>query len=120
MLSIFSKMPIRLKIIGISVITLLLICAFIITYFPNQAKKEMALAMQNKFHRMSEMIALGVGLGMHTSDFQLVVEAMKWAKSDPEVVYIIAVDEQKETLGLYNPERLQLDLNILLEKDDLI
>jgi PAS domain S-box-containing protein len=109
-----------LKIIGISVITLLLICAFIITYFPNQAKKEMALAMQNKFHRMSEMIALGVGLGMHTSDFQLVVEAMKWAKSDPEVVYIIAVDEQKETLGLYNPERLQLDLNILLEKDDLI
>lgn len=120
MISIISKMPIRLKIIGISVVTLLLICAFIITYFPNQEKKEMAIAMQNKFHGMSEMIALGVGVGMHTSDFQLIVETIKWAKSDPEVVYIIAIDEQKEILGLYNPDHLQLDLKYLLVNDDLI
>jgi PAS domain S-box-containing protein len=120
MKSIILKMPIRLKIISISVVTLLLICAFIVTYFPYQQKKEMSTAMQNKLHGMSEMIAFGVGVGMHTSDFQLVVETIKWAKKDPEVVYIIALDEKKEILGLFNPTGLQLNLLFLLENDDLI
>ncbi|MFH2141128.1 MAG: hypothetical protein ABIJ97_01800, partial [Bacteroidota bacterium] len=62
MKNIISRLSIRTKILSSSIFMLLLVCAFIFTYYPYTQKQEINSTMQNKYHDMAEMIALGVGV----------------------------------------------------------
>jgi signal transduction histidine kinase len=73
--------------------------------------------MQKKFKSMAEMIALGVGTGLHTNNFEFITEALYLMKKDPDVFLIATYDENKQLIGAYNPSNLPIDDLLLPEKN---
>lgn len=115
----FSKMSIRSKFLLSSVLTLFLISLFIFTYYPTQQKEQIFKSMEIKDHAVAKVISLGVGVGMSSSDFTVISEAISWAKNDSNLAYIIILDENEEIFASYNPDNIFLDLPFLFEKDNL-
>ena len=120
MINTISKLPIRIKILSSSVITLLLICAFIFTYYPYKDKEQLNDLMQQKNNSAAEMIALGVGMGMETSNFDLITKALVWAKKDSDLVFILVLDENNEVFASYNSSNLDLNIADLIEQKDVV
>jgi signal transduction histidine kinase/CheY-like chemotaxis protein len=120
MRKIFSRLPIRIKILGSSTFTLILISLFIFAYYPREQKKQIFKAVQNKAYSMAEMIALGVGIGLESSDFSAIKEALNWAKRDRDLSYIVVLDENREIIATYNPRNLSLDIPNLLNSSSKI
>ncbi len=75
-------LSIRIKIIASSVLMVLLISLFIFMYYTRESKSQIHQAMQQKDHGVAEMIAIGVGFGIGSGDFEMVTEALNWAKQD--------------------------------------
>ncbi|MCH9028913.1 MAG: HAMP domain-containing protein, partial [Bacteroidetes bacterium] len=120
MINTISKLPIRIKILSSSIITLLLICAFIFTYYPYKDKEQLNDLMQQKNNSAAEMIALGVGMGMETSNFDLITKALVWAKKDSDLVFILVLDENNEVFASYNSSNLDLNVADLIEQKDVV
>ncbi len=83
-------------------------------------KKQLLEAMQNKYQSMAEMVALGVGIGMETSNFEVISEALEWAKRDPDLELILVLDENFEQYAVYNPRDMKIDITYLLENNNII
>ncbi len=115
-----SSLRIRTKILISSVLTLVLISLFILAYYPAQQKRQIYNAMQQKDHAVAEMIGLGVGIGMGTGDFVAITEALDWAKKEANLNYIVVLDENNEVIASYNPRSIELDIQHLLIKDDIM
>ena len=120
MKNVISNLPLRIKILFSSVITILLICAFIVIYYPNVQKENLSQTLQSKDHSLAEMIALGVGIGMETSDFDVISEALKWAKKDSSLAFIKMLDKNQEEFASYNPSNIDLSVKQLLEYEDIV
>jgi len=115
-----TRLPIRLKILSGSVLALIMISIFIFTYFPYKSSRQINLALQDKYHSMAEMISLGVGVGMESGDFEIIMEALKWARKDSSVVFIEVLDENLQEFALYNPSNTVFEIPFLLENNDII
>lgn len=112
---VFSRLPIRIKIIGSSMFGLALISVFLITLSHYGGKAQITAALERKDQGTAEMVALGVAIGMNTGQFEAVQEALEWAKSDSDLVYIVVFDEFLEVLAEYNPNSLDLDPKIVFD-----
>jgi CheY-like chemotaxis protein/signal transduction histidine kinase len=109
----FTDAPIRVKLVGSSVLIVLLISAFIFTYYPSQQKKQALNTLQNNVLSMAEMVAIGVSIGMDQDDYAAVTEALQWAKRDSALAYIMLLDDENVPFATYDPHDLNLDLTTL-------
>ena len=75
--------------------------------------------MQHKDHSMAEMIALGVGVGMESSNFNVITEALDWAKQDSDLMFVFVLDENNEMFASYNPTNLKLSVPDLMKYSDV-
>ncbi|MFQ5865833.1 MAG: response regulator [bacterium] len=119
MKKIFFRLPIRAKLISSSIFTLLLISLFIFFYYPVKQKNLALRAMENKVQSMAEMVALGVGVGLGSSNYTAITEAMKWAKNDSALAYIVVLDTTGEEFAAYNPNNLQINKYQVLNKKEM-
>ncbi|MFQ5864003.1 MAG: HAMP domain-containing protein, partial [bacterium] len=120
MKEIFLRLPIRTKLISSSIFTLLLISVFIFTYYPSKQKKLALRALENKVQSMAEMVALGVGVGLGSSNYTAITEAMKWAKNDSALAYIVVLDTTNEEFAAYNPNHQKIGTNKLLSQKTIL
>lgn len=102
-----SSLSLRLKIFSGFFVIFLLISVFIFTYYPYIEKKYLYKVMNNKYQSTAEMIALGVGVGMESNNFKVITASIDWAKKDPDLHLIIALDKNKEVFGMYNPLKIE-------------
>lgn len=120
MIQFFLRLPIRTKLVSSSVFTLLLIAFFIFTYYPNKQKKLAFRSLEKGVRSTAEMVALGVGVGLGSGNYAAITEAMKWAKNDSALAYIVVLDTTEEQFASYNPTNLVLDQNKLLNQKALV
>ncbi|MFQ5443922.1 MAG: hypothetical protein ACE5EK_04825, partial [Nitrospinales bacterium] len=87
------RMSIRTKLLSSFFLILVLISGFVFYYYPQQHRNFALHTLENKVKSMAELIALGVGIGMNTSNFNAISEALNWAKRDPDLQFIIVFDQ---------------------------
>ena len=62
----------------------------------------------------SEMLAFSVGAGISEGNFDLVITAFNWAKSDENIIYIDIIDDSNTSLVTHNPRKLTLGKEIVV------
>ena len=95
-----SYFSIKLKLMLSFSAILVLISAFIYTYYPAQQKKQALATLENKVHSMAQMVALGVGIGLELGDMNAVSEAIEWAKRDSGLCYIALLDSAQQPFAI--------------------
>jgi PAS domain S-box-containing protein len=101
-------LSIRSKLVGSAVAVLLPISVFIYYYFPHREEQVALATLQSRAMNMAELVALGVGKGMRFNDFDDVTSAVKWAKRDSSLAYVMVVDSAGQMFASYNPRRPNL------------
>lgn len=116
----FRNLPIRYKFLISSSLILILISSFIYFYYPAEHKKNSLILLKNKIQSMGELVALVVGVGMSSSDFQAVHEALNWAKKDKDLAYIKVLDTSNEELASHNPDGYTIDREKLVLRAEIV
>lgn len=114
-----SGLPLRLKILGGFIATLLLITFFIINYYPRVEKKHLKQNLEEKYKSTAQMIAFGVGAGISLDNDELIQESLDLAEQDTDLVLIVVLDRNREVNGIYNPLNIT-DLNPYLKSENTI
>lgn len=120
MLKIFSQLPIRVKLLSSSILTLILISLFIFSYYPVQQKKQVQNALENKVLSMAEMFALSTGIALGLDNFSAITEAMDWAKRDSSLAYIVLIDTSGEVFATYNPDSVEINIAELIKGREIV
>ena len=108
MLTIFKRLPIRLKFVTATTLILLLISLFIFTYYPARERKQTLHILEEKVQGVAEMIALATGIGLESDDMAPIHEALNSVKGDSSLIYVILLDLQNSVIAAFNPS----DLNV--------
>ncbi len=69
---------------------------------------------------MGELVALVVGVGMNSDDFQSIQEALNWAKKDKDLAYIKVLSTSNEELASYNPDGRTINKEKLVLRAEII
>ncbi|HEX6107721.1 MAG TPA: response regulator [Gemmatimonadales bacterium] len=101
---------IRLRLVSSTIAVLLPICVFTYFYFPHREEQAALRALGSRATNMAELVALGVGKAMGLNDYSDVMAAVKWAKRDSSLAYVLVVGSTGETYAGYNPRRPNLVL----------
>jgi signal transduction histidine kinase len=104
----FSHLSIRTKIILAQVGLIALVSVFIYNYYPTQQHSAALEAISSKIKSISNMFAIGVGIGLGDTDLVAVSEAMNWADSDSSVVYVSVVDVAGTEIAALNRDNLTI------------
>lgn len=115
----FSDTSFRFKILSSLILTLGIVFVFIFAYYPIAESKISTRTMMEKNNFLGEMIAMGVGIGMETSDFEVILAAMDLVKKDPDLEFIIVLDEYSEEYASYNPHNQNFDIPFLLNNEGI-
>jgi len=109
-------MSIKKRLISFFSVILLLITTFSFFYYPKVFKEHAMIDMNSKVKLLSNMVALGVGIGLDSQDFLVVAETLKFAESNIDFSFAAIFDGLNETLAQKNPENLKLDFKGMLDQ----
>lgn len=115
-----SRLSIRTKIIFAQVVLIALVSVFIYNYYPAQQHRAALEAISSKIKSISNMFAIGVGIGMGDTDLVAVSEAMNWANSDSSVVYVSVVDANGVEIATLNRDSISVPPELQAEQDATI
>ncbi|MDQ7054531.1 MAG: response regulator [candidate division KSB1 bacterium] len=116
----YSRMGIRLKLLISSTLTLILISVFIVAYYPRTQKQLILKTARIKDQGLADMLALGIGIGMATSNFTAISEALKWAKKDRNLCFILVLDENNEVFAELNYGNLDIQPDAFTQDDAIL
>ncbi|MFQ5451321.1 MAG: PAS domain S-box protein, partial [Nitrospinaceae bacterium] len=121
MKSLFSRLPIRMKFTLSSVLILILVSSVLVSYFSSRQKQQVLNLMENKVHTMADMLGMAVGTALHEQKLVGIFEALRWARRDHNLLYIVVLDPSSgEIIADYNPHNLNLDTRKLSEQEGLL
>jgi signal transduction histidine kinase/CheY-like chemotaxis protein len=105
-----DRLPIRLKVLGTSLIVLLLISGFVVFYFPARQRQQAIVAAEARAATTAQLLALGVGVAMELNDLSAVRETFNWAKQDSALAYVVVTDTGGTVFASYNPDSVPVEV----------
>jgi methyl-accepting chemotaxis protein len=91
---------------------LLLVCLFILIFFPYIQNKIAYSYMQSRGSSIVEILASNIKSGLEFSDKESVEESLSSVKSQKDLLHILIKDKAHKTFLEYNPEKLEFpDIN---------
>lgn len=118
MISLFSRLPIRLKLVSFFCLVFLFSAVFNFIYYPKVYKDQSVYNMKSSIRSLAETVALATGISMEMMDFASVQIALEWAKQDSRLAFLGIYDTGNDVVGAYNPTKGDFDVAVLLEKKD--
>ncbi len=107
-------MSIRSKFLVFTAFLLVTISIYVYIHYPKEYKKNVISTLQTQVSSMAEMIALGVGIGSELNNFQVIIDALNWAKQDESLIYILVLDVTGEEYATLNPTNYKVDAKNLM------
>ena len=99
-----GRASVQLKVLGSTMLVLSLMTFFSTLYYPMRQREAALAELQSRTRLLGEMVALGVGVGLELNQLSVVQSAVNWAKQDPSLAYVQALDAEGEVFAEYNPE----------------
>lgn len=119
MMDLLNK-SIKNRIVVISVSIVLVITLFASIYYPLQQKNQVKEAAEQQVKTFTEMLGFSVGSALSEANFDLIQVAFDWAKKDPNVAYLVIVDENNSPIVEFNPKSLKVDIHSFTNKTGYI
>jgi diguanylate cyclase (GGDEF)-like protein/PAS domain S-box-containing protein len=107
---IFSRLPIRTKIAVVMISLLAIVSLAVYLYVPARLHRQIVDAVTRKSAAVTGMAALGVAQGLHHRNQVAVAAALAGIRSNPDLVYLMLVDEHGKVFASYN-ELIAVDAN---------
>ncbi len=116
----FQNIPIRLKFIlpVIAVLVLMLISVYL--YFPMQHKRALVQANKREVTKTAELFSVAVAHALEQHNFELLKKTLQGARVDPNILFILLLDENEQEVVAYNPQKLPLCGLIIPDKTAII
>jgi methyl-accepting chemotaxis protein len=110
------KKSLQLKMIAAFILPLLAISIFglILTWMTQESSGRDGL--NNNARVLSETLSFSVGAGLNDGNFDLVQTSFNWVKADPNVAFVLILDESNKTIIEHNPRQLAYDLPTLMRR----
>ena len=112
----FLRRSIRAKLIAVILAPLAVVVLFSTLFFPMQERSLGRSLGADQARALTEMLSISVGSGLGQGNFDLVQEAFDWAKDDPNVHYVVLLDETGGVLFEHNPLNMEVDRGELGER----
>jgi two-component system sensor histidine kinase/response regulator len=103
-----GRLSLRLKLFTSTAFVLVLMSAFFSLFYPARQERAALDAMHLHASALAGMLALGAGTGIERNDYSAVTAALRWAKGDSALAYIVATDSLGEAFAAYNPKRVEV------------
>jgi methyl-accepting chemotaxis protein len=116
MMEIFKK-SLQATLIVTFLIPLLLISLIGIGYYTMNQRSAGREASTQNAKLLAETLSFSVGAGLNDGNFDLVQTSFNWAKGDPNVAFVLILDESNKTIIEHNPRQLSYDLTTLMKRD---
>ncbi len=118
-LSIIRDMPIKAKLVSVITALIIAISLFVFIYFPVKQKAVLSRDFLEKTETVTEMVALGSGIGLGTGQLLVLKNVFDWAKMDPSLLYIVVLDKEGKRISQY-PKNYSLDFEKYYRADPVI
>ena len=102
-----KDLPIRVKIVGTFTAILLFTSIFNMVYFPASEKEQVNRALEDRAGSMVQMLAAGMESALGTGDYEFVNQLFEMVRTDPNIVYVVVVDQAGEPSISFNPHEAQ-------------
>ena len=97
----FKNASIKMKLFSLFSALMFIISAFIFFYFPAKQTKVQSREFLLRMENMTDMIALGAGVGLGTDQLLVVKNVFDWAKQDSAIEYIVVLDKDGSKTSQY-------------------
>ncbi len=117
MKNIFSKLPIRTKILVSFVLVLSVVSVVIIMFSVNENKNFALKSAQSEIKNMAKVVSETTAFGFKNFDFEYIRNTINWLKQDERLVFLSIYDSKSEVVATLDPKKeSKWDQKILLQK----
>ncbi len=102
-----NRLPVRRQLLLANVAVVLLIALFAAVYYPAVLQRRTLESRRDEVVNLAETVALGVGIGLGISELPVVSTTFEWARRDPALLCVRAMDVDGFELGSYNPTEIR-------------
>lgn len=99
-----SISSLRTRVCGAALVALVAVAAFFFTYYPSKYESAALEATETRALTLARMVSLGVATGLVADDYQVISQAMEWARTDENLIFVSVVDDSGEEFASYNPD----------------
>jgi len=103
-----KKSGLKTKLIYAITALILAVSLFIFIFFPAKQSALLKKEFLNRMGTVTEMVALGSGVGLGTDQFLVIKNVFDWAKQDSSLIYIVILDKEDNKISQY-PKEMELD-----------
>lgn len=103
---------IRSKLIASMFAVVFAISAFVLLYYPTQQKKQYENFFEEEIASATETVALAVGIGLSSENYESMHTVFAWAKKDPSLNFIVISDTSGEVVAAY-PDTIATGLPVV-------
>ncbi|MFN8578326.1 MAG: methyl-accepting chemotaxis protein [Candidatus Sericytochromatia bacterium] len=112
-----KSLSLKYKISVAVFLLLLIVCLFILIFFPYIQNKIAYSYMQNRASSIVDILASNIKSGLEFSDKESVEESLNAVKSQKDLQYILIKDKTNKVFTEYNPEKREYTDLIATSKD---
>ena len=105
----YFKRSIKRKLIGLFSLLLISVTAFTLFYYPTIQQEQIKSSLFKYVKALSDMVAFASGNALGEGDFEIIQEALDWARRDSSVTYVAIFEKNNQLLVEYNPDSLKVD-----------
>ena len=113
-----KDLSLKYKLIASITLLVVLIFVFQIVYYPAHEKKLVLEEVDSKIQSLTDIVAMGVGIGLGTGNLPVIGNVFNLAKSDSTLDYIVVLNSERVKLAEFNPNERSLDYAELLDLDE--
>ncbi|MCU0646421.1 MAG: response regulator [Gemmatimonadaceae bacterium] len=97
------RLSIRAQVLSAVLLAVTVVSGTLLVYFGRRQLAQAQEALEARVAGTADMLAVGVALGLRSSDFTGITRAMSWARRDPAIQWAVVVDSANQTIAAYTP-----------------
>jgi methyl-accepting chemotaxis protein len=102
----FNNLKIKYKITVLSSLVVVAFAVIIMLYFPSQQRKAVVNSFNQEVISLTKATALGVGIGLGTSNLMVIKDVFELAKSNQNLVYVTILNKEGNVIAQHNPNEV--------------
>jgi signal transduction histidine kinase/CheY-like chemotaxis protein len=97
------RLSIRAQVLGAVLVAVAVVASALLIFFAQRQRTQATKALEARVAGTADMLAVGVALGLRSTDFSGISRAMSWARRDPAILWAVVVDAKDQPLAQYTP-----------------
>jgi two-component system, sensor histidine kinase and response regulator len=98
------RLSIRAQVLGAVLVAVTVVAGALLIFFAQRQRGQATRALEARVAGTADMLAVGVALGLRSTDLTGISRAMAWARRDPAILWAVVVDTSDQPIARYAQE----------------